>query len=174
MTGAAHPLDLDGFVRREYARVVGAVGLITGDHEGAADAVQDALLRLIARPPVPAPRNVAAWVTVAASNRARDVRRRGLAERRAYERMGIPDRMPVDPAGLSGVDLVEAMRALPERQRQACVLHYLADEPVAAIAESMGVTAGTVKTQLHRARRSLARALEPPHEPVPLTAVVAA
>ena len=35
-------------------------------------------------------------------------------------------------------------------------LHYLDDRPVDDIAQLLGINAGTVKTQLHRARATLA------------------
>jgi len=54
------------------------------------------------------------------------------------------------------VVLVAALARLPERQRQAVVLHYLADLPLAAIALELGVAEGTVKSWLHRARTALA------------------
>jgi len=48
---------------------------------------------------------------------------------------------------------------LPRQQKQVCVLHYLLDHSVVSIAEALGVSEGTVKTQLHRARKSLAERL---------------
>jgi DNA-directed RNA polymerase specialized sigma24 family protein len=39
------------------------------------------------------------------------------------------------------------------------VLHYLLDQSVETIAEGLGVSAGTIKTQLHRARKALAAQL---------------
>jgi len=41
------------------------------------------------------------------------------------------------------------------------VLYYVADLPVDEIAALMGVTDGTVKSWLHRARGALARELNP-------------
>jgi hypothetical protein len=41
------------------------------------------------------------------------------------------------------------------------VRHYLADQPIVEIAESMSVSAGTVKSWLHRARAALAAQLGP-------------
>lgn len=52
-----------------------------------------------------------------------------------------------------------AVAALPEPQRTVVYLRYWADEPVAAIAESLGVAEGTIKAQLFRARRRLAGTL---------------
>lgn len=152
-------LDLERFVATEYPRVVAAVRLITGDYEGAPDAVQDAIVALLARPPHTEPSNYAAWITVAASNKARDAQRRRGAEARALKRMTIP-REEFDHATESlDVDVREALNALPRQQRQICVLHYLLDHSVDTIAEGLGVSAGTVKTQLHRARHSLAARL---------------
>jgi RNA polymerase sigma-70 factor, ECF subfamily len=50
----------------------------------------------------------------------------------------------------------QAVRALPRQQMAVVVLHYVEDQSVNAIAAQLGCTAGTVKTQLFRARRTLA------------------
>jgi RNA polymerase sigma-70 factor (ECF subfamily) len=57
------------------------------------------------------------------------------------------------------VTLVAALRELPDRHRQAVVLHYLADQPVAEIAQAMGATEGAVRVWLHRGRGALAAKL---------------
>ncbi|MDP3209488.1 MAG: sigma-70 family RNA polymerase sigma factor [Rhodoglobus sp.] len=148
------------FAHAEYARVVAAVGYRTGNQLGAADAVQDAIVRLLGETQAANPRNLAAWITVVASNRAQDMRRKGAAEGRAYRRLGIfgsADQR--DPAELTNVDLVAALNMLPRRQREICVLHYVADLSVDSVAVELGVSAGTVKTHLHRARQSLAQYL---------------
>jgi len=154
-------VSLDQFVRADYPRVVAAVGLITGDRSHAADAVQDAIVRFLTRPLQTEPRNLAAWITVVASNRARDLRRSRMAESRAYRRVGVEDCTHPDPAAIRSVDIMAALRQLPPRQRQICVLHYFADDSVESIASSMGLSEGTVKTHLHRARRALAEILAP-------------
>jgi RNA polymerase sigma-70 factor, ECF subfamily len=51
------------------------------------------------------------------------------------------------------------VEALPEKQRLAVTLYYLDERPVEEVAEMMGMPANTVKTHLHRARASLAKAL---------------
>jgi RNA polymerase sigma factor (sigma-70 family) len=56
---------------------------------------------------------------------------------------------------LASVDVARALATLSDRQRSAVVLHYLADKPVAEIAEILGTTNGTVKVHLSRARRRL-------------------
>lgn len=151
---------LTEFAHAEYARVVASVGSRTGNHPGAADAVQDAIVRLLCGSHPAEPNNLAAWITVVASNRAQDVRRKGAAERRAYRRLGtVGSAEQRDPAELTNVDLVAALNILPRRQREICVLHYVADLSVDSVATELGVSVGTVKTHLHRARQSLAQYL---------------
>ncbi len=149
-------MDLDAFVATEYPKVVAAVGLITGNRQDAADAVQDAIVGYLASPPQREIRNLAAWITVVASNRMRDRQRTSLAEARALERRGVdPDSIEHELDGLD-LDLMAGLRKLSPQQREVCVLHYLLDHSVETIAEGLGVSAGSVKTQLHRARKSLA------------------
>jgi RNA polymerase sigma-70 factor (ECF subfamily) len=54
---------------------------------------------------------------------------------------------------------MNALATLPPRQRQAVVLHYLADASIAEIAVITGTAEGTIKSWLHRARITLAGAL---------------
>ena len=82
MSTATRLLDLEAFVATEYPRIVSAVRLITGDHEIAADAVEDAIVGLLANPPKNEPHNYAAYITVVASNKARDILRRRGADQR--------------------------------------------------------------------------------------------
>ncbi len=60
--------------------------------------------------------------------------------------------------------LVQALGTLPVRQRQAIVLHYLADLPVEEVAGILAVSGGTVKSLLARGRRALAARLGEPEE----------
>ena len=67
-------------------------------------------------------------------------------------------RTTTPPEGLA-VDLERAIAALPPRAREAFVLHDVEGYRHREIAEMTGVTAGTVKSQLHRARRLLRQKL---------------
>jgi RNA polymerase sigma-70 factor (ECF subfamily) len=152
-------LDLDAFIATEYPKVVAAVGLITGNHQDAADAVQDAIVGFLAKPPTHPVTNLAAWFTVVASNRLRDAYRSAAAQRRALDRMGAPVDSAEDVIALLDRDVLDALRQLPLHQRQVCTLHYLMDQSIETIAEGLGVSEGTVKTHLHRARKALASRL---------------
>ena len=156
-------VDLDAFVANEYPKVVAAVGMITGNRQDAADAVQDAIVGFLAKPPTREITNVAAWITVVASNRARDIRRSRAAESRALAKVGVADENSVESADAAtdslDIDVKAAIEKLPLQQRQVCVLHYLLDQSVDTIAEGLGVSEGTIKTQLFRARKTLAAQL---------------
>lgn len=53
------------------------------------------------------------------------------------------------------VDVWTALQSLPPRQRACAVLRYLEDLTEAEIGELLGCSAGTVKSQLHKAREKL-------------------
>jgi len=54
---------------------------------------------------------------------------------------------------------VAALRQLPQAQRQALVLHHIADLSVHAVAAEVGVPEGTIKARLSRGRSALATLL---------------
>lgn len=56
--------------------------------------------------------------------------------------------------------LVDAVRALPARQREALVLRYWLDLREREIAEVMGITAGAVKVHASRGMAALSRTME--------------
>ena len=152
-------VDAANFLRGEYPRVVAAVRAVARDHDTAVDAVHEALVQLLTDSQRDWPRNVAAWLTVVACNRARDVRRREAVGRRVVDRLRpAPPEDPVDRVGRD-LDVLAALDTLPPRMRAVCVLHYLEDRSVRDIAIDLAISTGTVKTQLHRARIALARRL---------------
>jgi RNA polymerase sigma-70 factor, ECF subfamily len=149
---------IHAFAAREYDAVVATVARLTGDAVGAEDAVQDAIVHVLENPPAVPIDNVAAWITVVAANRCRDRIRRRSAETRALIRIGFA-RHSEESDDLIDPELTAAIKALPPQQRRICVLFYVVDESVEMIAERLGISTGAVKTQLFRARRSLAARL---------------
>jgi len=122
--------------------------------------VQEALLRAWERTgPI---ERLDAWIVTVALNISRSGLRRARAERRARARLSDP---PAEVGG-DGVDLSRALNRLPHRQREAVVLRYLLENTTAEIAEVMGTTEGTVKSQLFKARAHLAKdlSLDPDEE----------
>ena len=58
------------------------------------------------------------------------------------------------------MDLERALATLPPGARQVLVLHDIEGYRYREIAELMGTAEGTVKSQLHRARKIMREALE--------------
>jgi RNA polymerase sigma factor (sigma-70 family) len=56
--------------------------------------------------------------------------------------------------------LLQAVRALPTRQRQVLILRYWMDLPLAEVADTLDMPVGTVKSTLSRAHSALAINLE--------------
>jgi RNA polymerase sigma-70 factor (sigma-E family) len=68
---------------------------------------------------------------------------------------GHREEAPVDLVGETDAWLVEALVTLSPRQRTALALRYVEDLDVRAIAERMGCSEGTVKSQLSRGTERL-------------------
>jgi len=61
-------------------------------------------------------------------------------------------------------EVVEALRALPHRQRECVALRYYLELSIEEIADAIGVSANSVKTHLKRGLRGLAATLEGSHD----------
>ncbi|MGH8824203.1 MAG: RNA polymerase sigma factor [Jiangellaceae bacterium] len=96
------------------------------------------LAALKAYPDLDPDANVEAWLVTIAHRKAIDVTR--AAARRATPVDDVPDRSAGtggDPAGWDG-DLWAALKALPAKQRQTVVYHYLAGLPHREVARIVG------------------------------------
>lgn len=102
--------------------------------------------------------SLTAWVTAVSLNLARSRLRRVAAERRARARLGASEPLRSDSPE-DRMDITRALAALPRRQREATVIRYYLGMDVKEVADVLGVSEGTAKTTLFRARGALARAL---------------
>ena len=66
-----------------------------------------------------------------------------------------------EPRAAMGTEFEAGMRRLPERAREVFVLHDVEGFKHREIAEMLGVTTGTTKAQLHRARMLMRKYLSP-------------
>jgi RNA polymerase sigma-70 factor (ECF subfamily) len=144
------------FLETSYPRLVAAVALVAGSREAAEDAVQEALARAWERAGTEQIRSLPAWVTRVSLNLSKSRWRRLRAEGRATESLNVASPAP---SAESRPDVERALAQLSRRQREVTVLRYYLGMDLREIAETLGITDGTVKTQLSRARRTLAELL---------------
>lgn len=154
--------------RSEYHQVVALVYVLSGSRWAAEELVQDAFTEAHRRwASIGLYDDPGAWVRKVAVNKARSWGRRRGAEARAYAKHALRERELPSELPESADGFWSAVRSLPERQSQIVALHYLDDRPIDEIAALLEITPGTVKTQLHRARTTLATRLHADLEETP-------
>jgi RNA polymerase sigma-70 factor, ECF subfamily len=127
----------------------------TGDLCLAQDLVQEAFCRAFSRwSRLSGYDDPIGWVRRVAFNLAKSRWQRAKVSMR-YLRTQQREQYVTGP-GPDRIALVAALAELPAAQRRAMVLHYLADQSVAQIAEQENVAEGTVKSWLHRGRAAMA------------------
>jgi RNA polymerase sigma factor (sigma-70 family) len=150
----------EAFYLREFPAMVKLAYALSGSRLAAEEIAQEAFLaayrdwQRVAWLDQPA-----GWVRkVVVRIAGRTVHRRVL-EAKAYARLrvGRPPGFVEPPA--TDAEVWRAVRALPKGQAQAIALHYVADYSVAQVAQTLGLSEGTVKQQLHRGRQALASRL---------------
>ena len=146
--------DFEEAFDRLWPRCYRLARRMTGNREAAEDIAAEAMARLYARW-----RRVGnlewkdAWVLRVTTNLAID------AHRRSTPPPGHERTFNEEDAIVVRIALVEALRALPERQRDAVVLRYLTDLDEADVARALHISPGTVKSHLHRGISTLRRRL---------------
>ncbi len=159
----AHTEGFEEFYAGAVGRLLGQLLPVTGDLHEAEEVVQEAFARASVRWAWLRDYDVPeAWVRRVALNLAAERARRLRRQARALLRLGPPPQVPA--ASAEALALLEALRSLPMRQRQAIVLYHLVDLPVEEVAGMIGVRPGTVKSLLARGRRALANRLSDAEE----------
>jgi RNA polymerase sigma-70 factor (sigma-E family) len=152
--------DFDEFVAVNSQELLRVAFLLVGDRGHAEDLVQTTLFRTARRwgAAKSNPRHYARRVlTNLAKDSWRDRRRRPVET-------AAPAHLDVGHGGLEEDvalrdQLLRATRLLPPRQRAVLVLRYFADLTVDDVAETLGCSPGTVKSQTHHALARLREVL---------------
>lgn len=154
---------LSDLYREHYAACVRLAALILGDQAGAEEVVQDAFVVMHQRwTDVADEAKRPAYLRTVVLNGARSRGRRRTISRR-LELIRRSDEMSADSSVVRNEDrreVIAALQRLPIRQRECLVLRYYEDLSEAAIAEALGISAGSVKTHTSRGMAALARTLE--------------
>ena len=114
------------------------------------------------------PEKVRPWLRTIAVNRAKSLLRRNspvlFTELENDEGEGLPEQADLSPEASPELSLErketaelvnEILGELSDGQRAAVAMYYYEQMPVGEIAEALGVTPGTVKTQLARGRKKI-------------------
>ncbi len=160
--------DADEAVEALYAahwrRLVRLSVLLVRDIGTAEEVVQDAFVAMHGRwGRLRDPDKALAYLRQAVVNRSRSVlRHRGVVDRHAARER------PTDPLPAADVGAIErarrdavldAMRALPQRQREVLALRYYLDLSEADIADTLGISRGAVKSHASRGAAALRQLL---------------
>jgi RNA polymerase sigma-70 factor (sigma-E family) len=165
-TDDARPIDVDRLVvslfEQEGQSLVRLARLFVDDRNAAEDLVQEAFIRLArSAHRIKDTSKAAPYLRSIVLNLARDDNRRGLVSLRHH--------LPHDERRASTEDeielredqqqVIDALRDLPHRQRNALVLRYYEELGIDEIASAMGISRNSVKTHLKRGLASLEKGL---------------
>ena len=161
--------DIDELVvrlyRDEVVSLIRLARLFVDDTNAAEDLVQEAFIRLArSASRISDTTKAPAYLRSIVLNLARDHNRRGLVSLRHH--LPFDDRV----AGADDVldlredqrQVLDALRALPQQQRNCVALRHLEDLGIAEIASVLGISENSVKTHLKRGMAALARELGEP------------
>jgi RNA polymerase sigma-70 factor, ECF subfamily len=159
--------DKDAFADlydRHAPIVYGICRRILGDAASAEDVTQSVFTMLWAKPTAFAGGNFSAWITRVARNAALDVLRSAAVRTREPE-------MPEDMAAANDLEdeivarvqqgaIVDALRKLPDDQREAIEQAYFGGLSYREVAERTGAPLGTIKSRIRTGLRQLWQALQ--------------
>ena len=151
--------DLEAAYREHYRSLVRLASILVDDVGSCEEVVQEAFVQVWQRgPALRDPARLPAYLRSAVLNGARShLRRRAVAARHLAP---VPE--PVPAAEASAADerrdavVLDALRALPARQREVLALRYYLDLSEAEIARTLHISPGSVKTHAHRGLARLA------------------
>ena len=161
----------EAFVR-EYQDMVFATAVrLLGNPTEAEDVAQVVFLKAFERfDQIGASPTAAGWLKTVTTNACLNHLSRHRARWRLFSEVEerFEDTIAAEPdapaARVSTGDLEQALRGLPDHQRVPLVLFHFEDQSYQAIAETLGVSLGKVKTDIHRGREALKRVLAPIHD----------
>lgn len=153
----------DELLDRRHDEIARLVYRLLGWDSEAEDVVQEVFLAAWrALPRFRGQAGLSTWLRRIAVNKCRACRRRWRVHGRWRRHMRRSHTEPLDrsaeDAALEGEKFEQvraAVRALPHRDREVIVLHYLQQQSVDQVAAELGLRRNTVEVRLHRARERL-------------------
>jgi RNA polymerase sigma-70 factor (sigma-E family) len=156
--------SLEEIFDAQYARLCRLARVIVGDPATAEEIVMEAFLRtLVGWRRIRDLSRVEAYLQRAVVNGCRSATRRRVTEQRANAAVGaraaIDSEVGAAERYVAADAVLRAVRELPHRQRAAVVLRFYSDLTEEQTAAALGCSVGTVKSQVAKAKRTLARVL---------------
>jgi RNA polymerase sigma-70 factor (sigma-E family) len=155
-------LDVDALFRTQYRPMVRLAVLLVDDLAAAEDVVQDSFVAMQRNGRAPVEPDAAmAYLRTTVVNRCRSVlRHRYVVARFRRRPHAVTD--VVDPTLAVDEDsaMLDALRTLPQRQREVLVLRFWADLTHAEIATVLGIAEGSAKSAASRGIAALRTHLE--------------
>ena len=152
------PGDFRWFFTAEYPRLVRTLHGVVQDATLAEDIAQEAFIQLLNHwAKVSRYEQPGAWVRRVAIRMA--VRESGRGRRRRELERSTLEAPPSARQPGTDLDLQDAIRRLPPRQRAVVVLFYFEDRPMDEVAAILDFAPATGWVHLHRARHQLAMTL---------------
>ncbi|MFD6971316.1 SigE family RNA polymerase sigma factor [Streptomyces sp. NPDC059979] len=146
-----------------YRSLLGLAALLLDDTASCEDVVQEAFIRVhSARNRVRDREKTLAYLRQTVVNLSRSALRRRILGLKLLSKP-MPDMASAEEGAydqLERDDLIKAMRGLQRRQREVLVLRYFADMTEAQVAETLGISLGSVKAYGSRGIAALRVAME--------------
>ncbi len=163
-TRAADVIDVPAIYQTHWHQMVRLAVLLVDDSAQAEDIVQDAFIALYRNQhQLRSPHAAIAYLRTSVVNLGRSALRRRMVARKHLTVANRDESPGADSALLLAAEHVEvlaALRGLPQRQREVLVLRYWGTVSEAEIAETLGISAGTVKSSASRGIASLRSGLK--------------
>ncbi|MEU6880211.1 SigE family RNA polymerase sigma factor [Streptomyces sp. NPDC046712] len=149
--------------RAHYRSLLGLAALLLDDTASCEDVVQEAFIRVhSARNRVRDPEKTLAYLRQTVVNLSRSALRRRILGLKLLSKP-MPDMASAEEGAYDQLErdaLIKAMRGLQRRQREVLVLRYFADMTEAQVAETLGISLGSVKAYGSRGIAALRVAME--------------
>ncbi|MEU3299448.1 MULTISPECIES: SigE family RNA polymerase sigma factor [unclassified Streptomyces] len=149
--------------RAHYRSLLGLAALLLDDTASCEDVVQEAFIRVhSARSRVRDPEKTLAYLRQTVVNLSRSALRRRIIGLKLLSKP-MPDMASAEEGAYDQLErdaLIKAMKGLQRRQREVLVLRYFADMTEAQVAETLGISLGSVKAYGSRGIAALRVAME--------------
>ncbi|MEU1253374.1 SigE family RNA polymerase sigma factor [Streptomyces chartreusis] len=149
--------------RAHYRSLLGLAALLLDDTASCEDVVQEAFIRVhSARKRVRDPEKTLAYLRQTVVNLSRSALRRRILGLKLLSKP-MPDMASAEEGAYDQLErdsLIKAMKGLQRRQREVLVLRYFADMTEAQVAETLGISLGSVKAYGSRGIAALRVAME--------------